>query len=401
MGRYARLESALELGRLMERHYAEALDRRHLRPVAWVNAGAPVELLRAMDVLAVYPENYAAMCGVRGALWLCEVAEGAGYSRDLCSYARISLGASLSGPSAPYEGLGRPDLLICCNNSCGTIVKWFEALGRLFEAPLFVIDTPYVHDGLPGHAAAYVAAQLQELIHWLERVAARRLHPGALEEALRLSREVTLLWREIRSYCRTRPSPLNAPDLFTHMAPIVVLRGTAEAVAYYRRLRDEVRQRAQRGVGAIPNERYRLLWDNIAIWSHLSRFYYLFAAHGACFVTDTYTGAWDAVPEEGDPIESLARVYTTIYLNRSLRFRLGQMEQLMQDYACDGFVMHNNRSCKAFSLGQPSARRRLADATGAPGLLLEADMCDTRAYAEGQVRARVEAFLETLAGRAG
>lgn len=401
MGRYARLESALELSRLMERHYAEALDRRHPRPVAWVNAGAPVELLRAADILAVYPENYAAMCGVRGGVWLCEAAERAGYSRDLCSYARISLGACLERSAAPYEGLGRPDLLVCCNNSCGTIVKWFEALARLFGAPLFVIDTPYMHDGLPDHAVAYVAAQLEELIRWLEQTTGHRLSSPALDGALRLSREVTLLWREIRNLCRIRPSPLNAPDLFTHLAAIVVLRGAPEAVAYYRRLRDEVRQRVERGIGAIPNEQFRLLWDNIAIWSHLSRFYYLFAARGACFVVDTYTGAWDAIPEEGDPIESLARVYTGVYLNRSLGFRLGQMQQLMQDYACDGFVMHNNRSCKAFSLGQPAARRLLTEATGAPGLLLEADMCDTRAYAEQQVRMRVEAFLETLAGRAG
>ncbi|MDI7274478.1 MAG: 2-hydroxyacyl-CoA dehydratase family protein [Anaerolineae bacterium] len=401
MGRYARLESALDLSQLMERHYAEALDARHERPVAWVNAGAPVELLRAMGVLAVYPENYAAMCGVRGAVWLCEAAEREGYSRDLCSYARISLGAGLSGPSAPQQGLGRPDLLISCNNSCGTIVKWFEALARLYGVPLFVLDTPFVHDELPAHTVAYVAAQLHDLIHWLEACAGCHLDSAALEEALQFSRETTLLWREIRELCRTVPSPLNAPDLFIHMAPIVVLRGSPEAAAYYRRLRREVLQRVRQGVGAIPNERYRLLWDNIAIWPRLSQLFYLFAARGACFVVDTYTGAWDAVPEEGDPLESLARVYTEIYLNRSLAYRVGRMQQLMREYSCHGFLMHNNRSCKAFSLGQPVARRELTAATGAPGLLLEADMCDTRAYTEQQIRTRVEAFLETVAGRAG
>jgi|GEM_PF-5372134 len=35
-------------------------------------------------------------------------------------------------------------------------------------------------------------------------------------------------------------------------------------------------------------------------------------------------------------------------------------------------------------------------AAGVPGLLIEADMADPRAYAEEQERTRVQAFLESL-----
>jgi len=34
--------------------------------------------------------------------------------------------------------------------------------------------------------------------------------------------------------------------------------------------------------------------------------------------------------------------------------------------------------------------------TGVPGLMIEADMADSRAYAEEPVRNRVQAFLETF-----
>ncbi len=399
--RYPRLESAFELSRLMGEHYAQAAGARPGRPVAWVSAGVPVELLRAMEILPVYPENYAAMCGARGAVPLCEAAEAQGYPRDLCSYARTSIGASLQGPAAPQGGLGCPDLLVCCNNSCGTIVKWFEALARHFEAPLFVLDTPFLPEDPPPHTLAYVAGQMEDLVRWLQGRTGRCLDAARLDEAIRLSNEATLLWRQIRDLCRTRPSPLNAPDLFLHMAPIVVLRGTPEAVAYYRRLLAEVTARVRQGTSAIPRERFRLLWDNIAIWPRLSRLFGLFAAGGACFVADTYTGAWDAVAGPGEPLEQLAGAYTCVYLNRSLSFRIARLEQFLREFSCDGFVMHSNHSCKPFSLGQPAARRRVTDDTGLPGLMLEADMCDTRLYADQPIALRVAAFVESLAGRAG
>lgn len=102
----------------------------------------------------------------------------------------------------------------------------------------------------------------------------------------------------------------------------------------------------------------------------------------------------------GDPVESLARAYLDILLNRSPSHRQQRLEQLIHDFSCDGFVMHNNRSCKPYSLAQPVARRLVAERTGVPGLLLEADMCDTRSYADEPIRTRIEAYLETLASRA-
>ena len=399
-GRYVKLESAAELSRLLNEHYARARDPRPAAPVAWVTSDAPVELLRAMGIFAVYPENFAAACAVRGGTLLCEVAERLGYGRDLCSYARTSIGATVLPPGALSEGLGRPDLLIACNNICGTVVKWFEALRGLLGVPLFILDTPFLPDGLSDHAVDYVAGQMEDLVRWLEQRTGHPLDGGQLAQAIRLSNEAIALWREIRRLCQARPSPLNAPDLFVHMAPIVVLRGTPEAVAYYRTLRDEVAARVRDGVAAVAGERFRLLWDNIAIWPRLYRFFAPFAERGACFVVDTYTGGWDAVVEAGDPLESLAGAYIGVFLNRSFSHRVERMERLIGEYGCDGFVMHNNRSCKPYSLGQPVARRRVAAATGVQGLLIEADMGDPRAYAEEPIHTRIQAFLETLEGRA-
>ena len=73
-----------------------------------------------------------------------------------------------------------------------------------------------------------------------------------------------------------------------------------------------------RGVGAVPNEQYRLLWDNIPIWPRTRWLFDKFASHNACLVADTYTTAWCGSIQYIDDVkflESMAEAYTRIYLN--------------------------------------------------------------------------------------
>ena len=46
---------------LLTNYYIEAKTTK-VKPIAWITSGAPVEFLYAMDILPIYPENYAAMC---------------------------------------------------------------------------------------------------------------------------------------------------------------------------------------------------------------------------------------------------------------------------------------------------------------------------------------------------
>ncbi|MEW6424884.1 MAG: 2-hydroxyacyl-CoA dehydratase family protein [Bacillota bacterium] len=404
---YLPLKTTGQLRRTMEKHYLFARYHRWWgrplkKPLAWVTSGAPVEILRVFGIYTVYPENYGAVCGTaRASLPLCQEAENRGYVQDLCSYARSNLGAVFRPEIAPAGGLPAPDLLVACNNICGTVLKWYEVLARHYRVPLFIIDTPFVagNGGPPAHAVDYVQGQLREMITGLEKLTGRRFSAASLERHLLLSWEVVELWREIRYLCRNRPSPLNIPDMFLHLAPIVVMRGTKGAVAYYRKLLAEVKERVQKGVAAVSGEKYRLLWDNIAIWPRLFGFFKTFSEKGACFVVDTYAGGWAVEIFPGEPLESVARIYTGIFLNQGIAYRVRDMVRLIEEFAVDGFVMHSNRSCKPYSLIQEEIRRRVTAATGVPGLLVEADMTDPRAYAEEQVRTRVQAFLEALQSR--
>lgn len=398
---YRKLASVDRLKRLMLAATAyQSVAGRLGRKSAWLTSGAPVEILVAMGVTPLYPENYGALCGARRvSVELCVAAEQAGYSPDLCSYARNDLGSLRAPALAPLGGLPRPDLLVACNNICGTVTKWWEHLAHELEVPLFLLDTPFDDDATgrrPEHLLRYATRQVEELIVFLERHTGRRFDEARFKQVAARSAETVTLWNECMDLCTARPSPLNAADRFLCMAPVVTLRGTRAALYFYRSLKREIVTRLERGEGAVRGERRRLLWDNIAIWYTIFALFNRFAEAGVSFPVDTYTSAWTGTVADEEPARGIARVYSQIYLNLGLEARTAIMARMIERFDCDGFVLHSNRSCKPYSLGQLYVKEELTRRTGRPGLVLEADMVDSRHYDEARVAAQVSTFLEVL-----
>lgn len=391
-----KIKATEQMKQLMVEYYIEAKTTKE-KPICWITSGGPVEFLIAMDVIPVYPENHGAMCGAaKIAPGLAEVSEEMGFSRDLCSYARLDIGGAVTEGGAIPGGLPRPDFLLCCNNICGTVVKWYEELARFYDVPMFLFDTPFIHTEKTEHATEYVRQQCLELVRFLERQTKKEFTLERFAEVALLSVQAVELWKGVLKTAESRPSPFTCFDAFIHMAPIVTLRGTQTVVDYYTILKKEMEERAQQGIGAVADERYRLIWDNIPIWYAMRSLGDLFASNHACLVADTYTTAWAIDIKIDDPLTSMADAYTKIYLNIAIDMMLEQLVGLMERFEADGLVMHSNRSCKPYSLGQYDIARAVTERTGKPALIIEADMTDSRAYSEAQVRERVEAFIESL-----
>lgn len=399
---YRPLQSGRPLKALMSRYYlwTKAAPRLGLK-TAWLTSGAPVEVPLSMGIIPQYPENYGALCGARRvAVDLCKVAEDRGYSPDVCSYARNDIGSLFAPDRAPLKGLSRPDVLIACNNICGTVTKWWEHLAHHLNVPLFMLDTPFTEGDRPPHLVDYATRQVEQMIPFLERHTGRRYSEERLRVVAWRSGETVRLWNDCLDLCTAHPSPMNSADRFLAMAPVVTIRGSSSALGFYRTLKREVVRRVEDGVGAIvPQERTRLMWDNIAIWYDIFKLSSRFAEAGAVFPVDTYTSAWTGsldVADQHSPARAVARVYSDIYLNRGMEAKLAIMERMVRRFELDGFVLHSNRSCKPYSLGQQVIRRELTARTGKPGLVIEADMVDSRHYDAKRVPSQIAAFLEVL-----
>lgn len=395
-----RIKSVKRMKEIMTNYYIEAKTAaQNNKKVAWITSGGPVEPLLVMDVIPVYPENHGAMVGAaKMGVELCEKSEEMGYCRDLCSYARSDIAAApING--GPIGGLPMPDFLVCCNNICGTVLKWYEVQARYFNVPLFIFDTPFCHGEMTQEAKDYVGAQILEYISFLEEHCGKKFDYDKATEVGKLSVAGQRLWQAVLDTAMHKPAPMSAFDAFFHLALIVTLRGTQIVVDYYTELLNEMKERIASGVSAIPNEQYRLLWDNLPVWYKTKWLSDTFASHNACLVADTYTTAWcrqlDYL-DENDFLKSMVEGYTAIYLNISVEQMAKAVIGMIDKYDVDGLVMHSNRSCKPYSLGQYDIQRIVQKERGIPSLIIEADMVDERNFSESQILTRIEAFMEII-----
>jgi benzoyl-CoA reductase/2-hydroxyglutaryl-CoA dehydratase subunit BcrC/BadD/HgdB len=265
-------------------------------------------------------------------------------------------------------------------------------------ATVFLLDTPPLEkDQLPHHKE-YVRAGVQRLIDFIAEKFDRTLEDERVQEVAELSSKAIELWGNSLEACKNKPSPLNCADRFLTMAPVVSSRGTDHCAEFYETLYEEVDGRVKDGIGAIRDEKIRLLWDNIPPW-HTLKFFNILASRGVSFPADTYTHAWSGSISGVDTdslIDGVVDIYSNVYLNKDLDAKVDKMCQLINDYDLDGFVMFSVRSCKRYSLGQLVSKELVTERTGVPGVVIEGDMVDSRVYNAAQIETRVDALLEML-----
>ena len=372
------------------------------RPVAWVSSTFPVETLQAMDIVPVWPENYASVCAARQvSVELCELAEREGFSRDLCSYSRCVLGSMFGyEKELPEGGLPKPDLLVATTSACDTHMKWFQVASRTYKAPFFVLDTPYNIGGgdsehIEQEHIEYYKTQLNELFAFLEKQTGTSFDKYKLSQTLALSNWTSKLWTEIQNLRKNIPCPMDARDAFSAVFFMLSIPGSELAVDFYTQLRDELRERVRDGIGAIENERFRLVWDNLPLWYNLKIFEYLNSL-GAVVVAEVFSHTWTGNLDPENPYESLARKYLPNMANSTIQRRVNIILNLVQDFHVNGVILPTNRGCRMMSIGETIVRDTVYKKLGVQSLIIDVDSSDPRVAGEAQVKERLATFLETL-----
>lgn len=385
---------------LQHDYYAGALKARDEgKVVAWATSISPREFLETMNIITMYPENHAAAVGAKkDSMNMIAISEAMGYSPDICSYARVNLGYIEAGDCAAGR-MPAPDLLFCCNNICNTVTKWYEILSRRLRVPLIMIDMPFGHsEELDNHAIDYIVAQFNEAIRQLELITGRSFDYDRLREVLTLSNQAAIVWKECLEMGQVIPSPLNGLDFFNYMAVAVCMRGNRKAIDFFTFLRDELAEKKARGESAIGGEKYRILWDGIPFWYELKFLSECLRSYQACMVASTYPDNWSLL-FDSDDLRSMARAYSSVFVNRNFSFRLKNMLRMVNDYSIDGVIMHVNRSCKPQDFTQYAMAEEVTRLTGVPVVLVDGDQTDPRAFSKAQFEVRMQSFFEMIEQR--
>jgi len=398
---------------IMAKYYAEATaiakgnggKAAHL-----LIAGNPVELLRAFDVLPIYPEVNVLQIAVRkGSLPLIQKAEELGYAGDNCAYVKADIGLYHAGYVTPFATIPKPDVLVCNYVGCNVYLNWFEHLAELTGAPAMNIDIPFIRtaDGEPtADDVTYVVKQLEELIVLLEQVTGRSLDWKVLTKIVERSAQTGELWSQIKEMTKLRPAPYDAYfDSVTMMAPLYTLRGTEEGLRFFEVAHREMTEQVNKKQGPLPEERFRIVIEGPPPWPKLRVFRDMFSRWGAVAVASTYStvgGLWEFGfrHDPAHPLESIARHMLSYNVcNRTFLQRYDQLERYVKEWHADAMVIHSVKSCRLFSAGQGDMREHFVRDLDVPTLLIESDLEDPRYFSEAQLRNRIDAFFEALEQR--
>jgi benzoyl-CoA reductase/2-hydroxyglutaryl-CoA dehydratase subunit BcrC/BadD/HgdB len=377
----ARRQLTLEIARLGMRLFS-GKDR-----VAWCGVLAPFDLLNAMGVTSCFVEFVGAALASSGAAASpLQEAEQAGYATDGCGYHRIVTGATLQGI------MPDPDFLIATSAPCTGGLAAIENLARQFRKDLFVIHVPQDR----GEAGvAYLADQYRAMTEFVAAHTGEPLDPERLRVVIESVNRVREILLDVYKHARAVPSPARRRDLVNFGILLPLLFGTEAAVRVAEAYRDTFARRANAGVGGLPGERVRLLWVQNRIQFRNPVDEWLEQQYGAAIVIDELNDIdWEPIDPD-DPYRGLAQRALSIPLTGAAAPRVRNLQRLAQLYRVDGAINPCHWGCR-----QGTGIRGLLDMglreVGVPVLNLEVDCVDERNFAAGQVRTRIEAFMEML-----
>ncbi len=386
------MESSRSIGVKVFAEYYHAAAEAHQegKPIAYITAFTPVEILRAMGLVCLYPESYAVVCAASGRST--EMIQASGmeaFAQDLCSYSLLSFGAERCD-RPPFHGLPPPDLLIATNNQCGTTMLWFRLWAQKKNIPLFIIDYPGAAHDQPA-LTRYIRRQYEALIEFIQAHTGNPLNPAILGEQVERSKQTCMLWQSVHEVNQARPVRVEVQRLIDALFPIVVARGTRQAYEYYEALLRECSQ----PVGQDKNHTIRLLWHGYPMWFLPKKFPR--CGDTQCqIVLNDYTLWWSLrYPDTADDMEALAVAYSDTYLNRTVPRRVEEVAGLVAAYSIEGVICHANRSCRR-ALADISPLRQRLHQSSIPSVVIEADMANPQFHSAEQIQLRMESLCDAL-----
>ena len=403
------LNATQGLKNIMGRHFL-AIEQayRDGKPTAWATSGSPVEMLYAMDVQPMLPENSATVSAAQKfSQKFIEIAEEQGYSYDLCSYFKTNIGAVSSNAGMTEGGTRKPAFMLSTDVICDTHFNWFQVQAEKMNVPHFTIDVPHVVSNTNNrqlqYFKKYISEQLYEFIDFMQEVTGHEYNEEKAREVTENSWNLSMVWQDIYKLRKNVPCPISTRDTFGGLFPLFTMPGLKEPIKLYKRMYKEAKQRVDNGIGALQNEEFRLMFEGIPFWYHL-KFFSKLEQWNSIIVYEPYTYAFSKymnpnVTKEmvlAKPIEAMSELMMSFWYVYDLETRIKKFAETVEEWKIDGVLLHENLSCRPNSCGLYDLKKHLMDDFDIPCLVITADMNDPRKLNEVQVTNQIESFIEIL-----
>ncbi len=351
----------------------------------WTNIFAPVELFQNFDLNPLSLECFASFtAGFRCEDLFIDYAEKSGIAETLCSYHKAFIGAGESGV------LPKPLCSVTTSMICDGNINTFRYLSSLYQVPLFILDIPYEYSKDSAH---YVVTQLHELIHMLEDLTHKSFNLNQLKETLIRENASKAYYQAFLKEQVGKYYPNNmALQLFMLFASHLSI-GTPETLEFYKLLAEDIKKYPKTNT-------LNMLWIHLMPYQHnVLGSYFNFNPH---YQIQTYDLNLDYMTplDISNPLEALAKKMILNLYNGGFERKVQFITDLAKDLNVDAAINFCHWGCKQ-SAGGVHLLKEALNQNQIPLLILDGDALDHRNSHNGQIKTRLEAFLEMVEKQKG
>jgi benzoyl-CoA reductase/2-hydroxyglutaryl-CoA dehydratase subunit BcrC/BadD/HgdB len=356
----------------------------------------PLEILEAMDVMGVFNEFWGVVSDIvrlESVPEAMSVSASTGTPIEVCSFFRNMDGLMHAGKWP------RSDFFLYATSCCDN-VKSFHTLGRRYGIPSFGLERSYFP--YTAHAMEHWKNEYKRLIAFLEEQTGKKMDYDRLKEVVARSYRLTELHLEIDKLVSHVPCPLS-PECFSGtLVAIRLLPGTQKGIDFLTELRDELQDRVNNGIGAVENERFRVMWTSFTPFFDPTLMNFMQQKYGAVSVCDMLShwrgeAKWMLDPD--DPLGNLA--YRTLLAPGNCQYSSGvdvaaNLSDKARRFKVDGAIFNNNWGCKTGAAYGPVIKDELMRQVKVPTLTLHCDVLDHTFISRAEIEGQMDSFFEML-----
>lgn len=305
-----------------------------------------------------------------------------------CSFMRSCLQFTLEGEYDFLDG-------VVFTNSCDHVRRTYDTLREIASARFPFLEFISVPHKTTDQSIAFYGDELVTFRSKVEMFSGVTMTDQRLKDAIETYNESRHLLKKLYAL-RQRA----APCLTGAQSISVVLAALSTRKDHFNRLLVRMLEETDEAPG-ITGHRARLMLSGSGGCED-PRFYQVIEEQGGLIVTDSLCFGsryfWEPVQTDGDPIDSLAASYmrrpSCASMGDKVAERSDYIKQMVRDFGVDGVIYERMRYCDLWG-GQILHLRQELKETGIPLLEIE------REYllgSVGQLRTRVQAFLEMIEG---
>lgn len=346
----------------------------------WGNIFAPCEIIHSMGLNTLSIECLACyLSGFHLEDFFIDFSQSIGLAPTLCSYHKTFVGAVESGV------IPTPAYAVTTSLSCDGNLNTFRFLEKKNQVPFTLLDVPYDND---PESVDYLAGQMKDMVVEMERHLGRKLELDKLKETLHIENETR---RELLRFYHLAQKHYYPGQIISQLYLMMgthLLMGTREFL--------ELVQFMNQDIQTYPDfTGKRILWVHLLpFYQESLNQYFSCSEKYQILATDIVLDSAKELDPE-DPFRALAGKLLDNVFNGSYRRKAEIIGAIADDLKPDGVIHFCHWGCKQADGGSVLLKDAMKE-RNIPMLILDGDGIDKRNSHDGQIKTRLEAFLEMI-----